>query len=77
MQVPPQKSVPQTAALLYGSPPNGRREEIRRGHWRFQVILRHYPEEKEPYNQIIWIANLTGQFALAETFSKKFQEFFA
>ena len=43
----------------------------------FQEILRHYPEEKEPYNQIIWIANLTGQIALAETFSKKFQEYFA
>ena len=38
----------------------------------FQEILRHYPEEKEPYKQIIWIANLTGQTALAEKFSKKF-----
>ena len=38
----------------------------------FQEILRHYPEEKEPYKQIIWIATLTGQTALAEKFSKKF-----
>jgi tetratricopeptide (TPR) repeat protein len=34
----------------------------------FQEILRHYPEEKEPYSQIIWIANLTGQTEIAENF---------
>jgi hypothetical protein len=42
----------------------------------FQEILRHYPEEKEPYSQIIWIANLTGQTEIAENFSRKFQERF-
>lgn len=38
----------------------------------FQEILRHYPEEKEPYNQIIWIANLSGQTVPAEKFSRNF-----
>ena len=42
----------------------------------FREILRHYPEEKEPYNQIIWIANLTGETAIAEKFSRNFQEAF-
>lgn len=42
----------------------------------FQEILRHYPGEKEPYNQIIWIANLTGETAIAEKFSRNFQEAF-
>jgi hypothetical protein len=42
----------------------------------FQEILCHYPEEKEPYSQIIWIANLTGQTEIAENFSRKFQERF-
>lgn len=39
----------------------------------FQDILRYYPEEKEPYNQIIWIANLTGQTHIAEIFSRKLE----
>jgi hypothetical protein len=42
----------------------------------FQEILRHYPEEKEPYSQIIWIANLNGQTEIADKFSRKFQERF-
>jgi hypothetical protein len=42
----------------------------------FQEIHRHYPDEKEPYSQIIWIANLTGQTEIAENFSRKFQERF-
>jgi hypothetical protein len=42
----------------------------------FQEILRHYPDEKEPYSQIIWIANLTGQDTLAKNFLREFQERF-
>jgi TolA-binding protein len=42
----------------------------------FQEILRHYPQEKEPYSQIIWMANLTGQTEIAETYSRILQERF-